>query len=283
MNFYVVDQNWFRTDDFVLRLDRADGIQYVITDTALLEMFKGQKWEYTSSRSLKAAADHPERIEVAEAPCDILKKEVHTRAPIPPNAVISKDLTTRFRLYLAEMKAQGTVGPRHDYIRRHISQAQMDLTHQQLDHPRNLAMLRNCHDSIKSDLGEEFVRAARKGELDQSALEQNVIVPAMRSAKDILAENGVTKDEMKNFLLYDSFLIRHGLAYLLLALRWVTQGGIDSLPDVKATNDLRDMEYVLIASYGVGILTTESKVDSLLADLRKCLAILASAEPTTGN
>ena len=283
MNFYVIDQNWFRSDDFAKRLEQPDGVQFVITDTALLEMFKGEKWEYTSSRSLKAAADHPERIEVSEAPCDLLRKEVHSRTPITPSAVISKDLTSRFRLYLSEMKTQGILGPRHDYIRKHITQAQIDLTHQQQDHPRNLAMLRRCHEAIKTDLGATFVSAARKGSLEQSALEQDVIVPAMRSAKDILTENGVPVSEAKDFLKYDSFLLRHGLTYLLLALRWVSQGGIESLPAEKATNDLRDMEYVLIASYGTGILTTEVKVSNLLADLRKCLDILATPTSAINN
>ncbi|MFC1460979.1 hypothetical protein ACFLQR_00540, partial [Verrucomicrobiota bacterium] len=179
--FYVIDQNYFRDPDIERRLQQDDGTMFAVTDTALIEMLKASHWEYISENSLRIIAQQPDRIQVSESPSDLLRQEVRTRTPVTQEDVISEDLTQRLRAYLREIASQGQAGTKHAHLANHITQAQIDLLHQQMDHPRNLQMLRNGYDAIKSDLGTDFTRAARKAQLDEDDLKQNIIVPAMRS------------------------------------------------------------------------------------------------------
>ena len=270
-DFFVIDQNYLRKEDLDQRLQQETEMGFVLTDTTLIEMLKSPSWEYISERSLKIIASQAKRIWVSNAVSDLLRLEIKSKRPISPDDIISPILTKRLRLYLQEFANQGQIGARHGYMANHITQAQMDLAHRQLNHSRNLNMLRNAYEAMKKYLGEEKIRAMKNNEFGDEKLSQIILSSALLAITDPLRENGFNEDEIEQFSRFDSFMLRQIIAFFLLCHHWIIMGGIECLNPEKATNDLMDINYILIASYGKGILSCEKKVNDLHMKLQQVL------------
>ena len=59
------------------------------------------------------------------------------------------------------------------------------------------------------------------------------------------------------------------------AFDWAKNGGLESYPAEKATNDILDQEYVAIASFFDKIKSRETRVNDADADLRQLLKMRA--------
>lgn len=83
---------------------------------------------------------------------------------------------------------------------------------------------------------------------------------ARNEARKQLVEYGATEQEAEEFVAGDSFVLRKTISIILLALSWVKRGGIDSLPEEKATNEFMDIDYALFGSYCDEVLTRDAGV-----------------------
>lgn len=61
----------------------------------------------------------------------------------------------------------------------------------------------------------------------------------------------------------DSFLFRYSLCMYVLALRWIADGGIESVPAKKLSNDPTDMIFAAYATFFDGLITSDSKLMEL--------------------
>ena len=61
----------------------------------------------------------------------------------------------------------------------------------------------------------------------------------------------------------NSLVFRYALAAYLLALRRISDGGIDSLPTTTLANDLVDVTHVAYATYFDGVLSAHGKLNEL--------------------
>jgi hypothetical protein len=60
--------------------------------------------------------------------------------------------------------------------------------------------------------------------------------------------------------LRDTFIFRFALAVHLLVLRWLSEGGIDTVSMDRLRNDVVDMSYVAYATFFDGILSRDRKL-----------------------
>ena len=65
----------------------------------------------------------------------------------------------------------------------------------------------------------------------------------------------------------NSLVFRYALAGYLLALRWISDGGINSVPTTTLTNDLADMAHVAYATYFDGVLSADGKLNELYEEV----------------
>jgi len=60
-------------------------------------------------------------------------------------------------------------------------------------------------------------------------------------------------------------------AFAAVALYWLAFGGLDQAVPAKATNDLHDVEYAILGSLSVGLLSNDKRLSTI------CRAMAASA------
>jgi hypothetical protein len=63
------------------------------------------------------------------------------------------------------------------------------------------------------------------------------------------------------------------LCYAALGLRWLKYQGIESARGDKVTNDMVDMDYVLLASFCIDLFTKEGKVKKMLENVKAIAAL----------
>ena len=114
----------------------------------------------------------------------------------------------------------------------------------------------------------------RKGTCTHDDLKESIAEPALILTASFLQGKGFCKEEIESFLMQDSFILRFQIAFTMLCSHWVSVGGVEFLSAEKATNELMDMDYVLIASYGGSILSNDSNVHRQLKDLKSICEIL---------
>ncbi|WKZ16295.1 MAG: hypothetical protein QY317_03110 [Candidatus Jettenia caeni] len=118
----------------------------------------------------------------------------------------------------------------------------------------------NMYKAISDDLGIHCCKGLRKGLINKELQYKYIIRNVIKSMKTNLSENGFTNKEIKTFIRKDSFLFRHKTILAWRSMDWLKERGLESLPEYKATNDLMDLDYIVIATYGKGILSNEEWV-----------------------
>ena len=73
-NSWVIDQGYFRNKDLIIKIKSSlDNEFFIVTEDALVEMFKGSKWEQISTNSLSIIKDFKEKILVTN-PIGLLRE-----------------------------------------------------------------------------------------------------------------------------------------------------------------------------------------------------------------
>lgn len=78
-------------------------------------------------------------------------------------------------------------------------------------------------------------------------------------------------DTVKN-----SYVFRNLVSAFLWSLRWIKDGGIDSLPEEKIRNDIVDMSYITYATYFDGLLSLDKKLNAIYTDTLNYLRLIDS-------
>lgn len=278
MSRYVIDQNYFRDPDLERRLVLAtEDDEFVITDYALIEMFKSPHWELISRRSLENIAAHPERVVVCHAPSDVLRSELSTGDPTAGwHSLVDSILTVRVRAYLRELATVGQNGPRHAMVTSMISSAQAGIASQQQDHTANLQLLQNGVRILQRAIRGPALRDLRAGRMPDHTQALLAINLATDSARTLLLEQEIVGQDADDFLGGDSFLLRSQISFCLLTIDWVKRNGIDSFRPNHATNELIDIDYALFGSYCDGVLTREPTVTRHHALLMTAVSLIQS-------
>lgn len=118
----------------------------------------------------------------------------------------------------------------------------------------------NMYKAISDDLGTHCCKGLRKDLINKELQYTYIIKNVIKSMKTELSGNGFTNKEMEVFVKKASFMFRNKALLGWRVMHWIKKCGLESLPDYKATNDLMDLDYVVIATYGKGILSKEKWV-----------------------
>jgi hypothetical protein len=171
------------------------------------------------------------------------------------------------------VKSNDALGSGVSQIAASIKQAQNNIRNEELDHDRNQESLKTRTDIIKSALGENNLKELKNGKISDEVRLGVINQVANDLIQTFLANQEHSRNRISVFLKQKPLMLRFYLLSVRHAFEWAKNGGLESFPAEKVTNDILDQEYVSIASFFNGIKSRETRVNDADADLRQLLKI----------
>lgn len=271
-SIYVLDQNYLRSNDLKALIVKEPKAKFVLPDVALLEMCKGDKWRETMQGSLKTIALVPGRVMQSMSVGEGLNFELNNMKSIE-GRLLPKELTKFVRSLMRDVADSNHSGPGVSRIFLGIKQAQDEIKNNELDHGKNQLSLKTRTSIIKSALGADRLKELKNETIpDESRL--GIIHSVSNDLiRTFLANEGHSQNRVRSFLKTKPLMLRFYLLSVRHAFEWAKNGGLESLPAERVTNDIFDQEYVAIASFFDGIKSRETRVNEADKDLRRLLSM----------
>lgn len=271
---FVLDQNKLRDEHLIESIVNTND-QIVIIDEALIEMSKSPTWDETMHSSLRYLAQHPSQVLVTKAPSLILQHEVTTQKPVSPSELVDQDVTQRFQVFLQEI-ARDPANATSSIIHRR-DQAIQGALQQQLNHEQNRRTLLGVADGWKADLEAEQTKAVKSEWSDfknKAATSFSLTVELLSDldgcvtvARGLMDGYGVQSTQAAALMVANlSFGARQVLMLHLYALKMLGTNVGAGMPAKKFTNELMDMDYIVMSTYFDDLHTTDRST-RLMCDL----------------
>jgi hypothetical protein len=267
--YLVVDQNCLR-DEIVLneRLIRAReyGELLVIPDTAFIEMTKNAKWELTIEKSLNILAKYPEGIVASYSPGQLLRMERDSGRPHCD--VVWHEATPEIQRWLYEIAKGERIFM--DSIKPLVSDAQEVFRGQKLNHAQNKIYVTAAVEFWQLLLPPTAIKQLRKQ--DRKLFCELLAAPYITEICRIgLGASGWETGSTRNLASSPSVSSHNFLCIAALGLRYLVDGGIEGKSAETVSNDVADLDYLLMATFCKDLLTKDRRLKELY--LNVCMAI----------
>jgi hypothetical protein len=83
----------------------------------------------------------------------------------------------------------------------------------------------------------------------------------------ILQERGIDKRKATSFIKRRPMVFRYILLNVCHCVRWIAEGGFESFPAEKVSNDVLDQQYVLTATCFQGVVSNDARVKHAYTDV----------------
>lgn len=265
--YIVVDQNVLRDEYEIDKLHQRcleENLSILLPDAAILEMLKGSEWEDTVWRSLVLLAKKPNYLIVGKCTGELMREEIKTGEPCTD--VVDHDVTKQFLRFLNEIRNGSS--PTLSLLRRTVPDAVASQKSQLLDHKQNKATVLNLVRTWQEELSSEEIKILRSKDKDASAYNhtfRGLLAGPVMVKTCATALSGAGYPELTANLLSITQSVSSHLFLCMagLALKWLGQGGLDSMPEEKVTNEVVDLEYIIFASLSKGIVSKERDVNEM--------------------
>jgi hypothetical protein len=260
--FYVIDQGFFRRSELVDLIQGDPTASFVITDTALVEMMKGDRWDYTLRRSLTPLIGAVDRVFGAISVSEGIRFELLNNRPVDRTVLIPDETTHLIREMIA---AAGGSADGAKFISQ-IATIRDELLREQV---RPNAQLQSVKDAAKAFLagaGQDFVSGLRRHSAPPDVRLGCVLEAGLQTLRLLLPG---AADE---FVSANPIVLRFTYAEIANVTRWYALGGLGTAKPVTAQNDSFDREYVVVGSYFDHTLAIDSDVKIADGELRALLS-----------
>lgn len=258
--------------EFIVRNPRAG---FVLPDTALVEMSKSDRWEYTFRRNLAPLHTIASRCFMSVSVQDARGLELaHGRSC--HSRLLPEDFTQLLRDII-----QGSQAPGGNGALARIQVLMPSLRQEFFEHDLNASTAKEelvaRVGEIRQRLPPEAIRACRdpqRGRLTRvvvaRSLGDTIYQEYMKGAGAPLAVAERIKAQQGMCLRW-CYMLAHN------ALHWAADGGIEPAKEKVVLNDTLDQDYVLIGSFFSGVISLEDSVNKALVDLLAMLRLPAVA------
>jgi hypothetical protein len=255
---YVIDQNYFRAPELRNYLSDSRQNIAILTDTAIFEMLKGSDPVLTASESLTILSDFPDQVCCTSGSGNLMRSELQQHKAIITPLDTNYTKTVRAFLHaIADYLRKGRVGEfpiAQAKLRNEIDTA----IKQRSDHSHNKKAIVNPLQVLRTNVTPELQKKIRKGELSDDVYKfvyQAGFISFQYAIKNSSISNNIAEQMYLNYC----FLSRYIIVYILSSLRWFELGGAEGLAPEKATNDMLDIDYLVMSSYFDGIFSRETE------------------------
>jgi hypothetical protein len=266
---YVLDQNYFRSDELTALIENDPKSKFVIPDVALLEMCKGDRWRETMAQSLSHLSVIPGRVFHSMSVGEGLNFELSTGKSVECH-LLPENFRSFLRGAILDLAGQGS-GRTIELLRSKILSAQNEIRDEELNHERNREGLLRRVRIVEDALAGEPIRNLRAGRICREDKLSYVRKIAFDLCLEVLVRHGFSKNKAVMFLKMQPLTLRFFYLSVRHAVEWASKGGIDSMPPDRITNDLLDQDYLLIGSFFNRLLSKEKRVQEADVDLRELL------------
>jgi hypothetical protein len=237
---------------------------------AIFEMLKGGDPIYSAKRSLAIISEFPNQVYCTAGTGDLMRHELKERRLI--TTPIDEDLTGRMRHLLPGVAA---------FLAGRSSQFPLDETHvvqeraaalqQRLDHAFHKKMLDGGIAVLREKLSPELQKEIRSGTLSKDVY-NFAFQTSFIAFRDAIADYKLPEEEVEQLFRKYCLTARQTIVYTLASMRWFEVGGPEAMSAEKVTNDLHDIDYVVLASYFDGIFSKEARVNTLYTRMKDFFA-----------
>lgn len=266
-NSWVIDQGYFRNIDLRNKIESSIKNEFfIVTEDALVEMFKSAKWEKISTNSLSIIKNFKEKILVTN-PIGLLREsELGTKKACHDFVDIKS--TELFRNLLDDYD-KGCVSEINKVFRENISRTQAYKSSKVLNHERNKDLYLSIVRQFQEQMGPTLRNDLRKNHVKIEDIYQLILEGVEECFRYPKGEfNRMNENELECFI--SSKPIHYFIYATLLyeAFYWQQKLGLSQMNSKKITNYILDTNYVIISIYSKGILSEDGFVNELFHHLK---------------
>lgn len=272
---YLVDQNMMRHPDLADVIYAEPGSEFILPDTAFVEMCKSDQWEATMRGSLAALKSVPDRVHGAIAVSYAMRRELSMHRPTGIDELLPADHTVLIRRIMAALASGGKALVE---VRVEIGRIRKRLLEEQVNPAAEKCSIKHMIDAFAADAGATLVAEVRRSGRDgvfNLALIQHVAEVTLLDM--LVGQHGRTVTQAIEFVASKPLLLRHHILRVREAARWIVDHGFDGVDPNRILNDRFDQEYVAVGTYFDGILTRDKRAREADRDLRMILDDAAGA------
>ena len=249
----VLDANFFRDtalEDYL----KSDCMNIVVfPDIACMEAYKGNAIK-NISKSIEIVSRYPEQVIVLKGTRDVVKI---TLEPDGYKKLEDDTQTKDFRIFC--LAVHRAVHGDRDIANQILEKAKVASVHfERLQ--KDAALVAKGIEEITKSFKPEHLKALKRKNMLSAEMIDKII-------KDILWVTGLLYQKHPDVhempqveQIINSYIFRFAISSYLLALWWVSEGGIGNVGLDKLRNDGLDMSYVAYATFYDGLLTNDIKM-----------------------
>ncbi len=222
-----------------------------------MECYKGNALS-NIQRSLAIVATYPEQVIVLKGTRDIV--QLQAQGPHTLDALIDVQQTAGFKFFVRHVQAAALGDKDLQSQLVHLAEAAKAHFRQRRDDAAGVALA--IRETARTFLPSQLAELRREGPLSQKTGEVVVKNVLLLTAKLFQAHPDVGSLPPADTL-RGTFVFRFALAVQLLVVRWLSEGGIESVSMDVLGNDIVDMAYAAYATLFDGILSRDRKLLSL--------------------
>ena len=272
MHTYVIDMNFLQDESLVARIKDQHNSRFIIPEVAFVEMCKHENCLLIIRLALQNFSEIRDRIEVSISVSEAMRREVKTFVGIREEQLVSVGFTDSVREMISdlakkEQELDETIKSRFGVVRDRLLSEDLNA----VEVKRNSKIYMNL---ARQGVAPQVNVALRKPDLSQARflclvqwMAETLFRLAVKSINKYVSEATVNRfvNEKPIYLRYYYLLVRHAL----LGLK--NGGDISAMKAENELNNYLDMDYVIIASYFDGVLSSDKKMLNADRDLRTIL------------
>lgn len=262
----VVDSNYLRTEDLRRYLASSPRHFAVLTDYAAMEAYKGNTLS-SIYRSMAVLAEYPKQVIVLKS--TQLACGVRPRFCRMSSLLVDKSQTKEFSQFCRHLdSARGGDVSLQNQLLALGKEADVQMARISADAPR----LQEGFDAVTKIFTKAELMTIRSGEPLTSDILKKVGSATLLLSANLFRDHPETRNIPSAAALRQTFIFRYALCAVILALRWISVGGIHKARPEKVRNDMVDVNFAAYATYFDGLLTHDRKLLDIYFESRVFLS-----------
>lgn len=264
---YVVDQSAMRQPEVRVRISSETDSQFLLLDTALIEMMQSEQWEETIRGSMAPLAQVMQRVVFLEPVSIGLRYELRSGKALQCPRRVNHRVDKRLRKFLRSVVASDTSAEAMA-ARAEVLRIRTKVEREEGDaEGEKLRVLKRTTDLLH-DRGADEVAKLRRKKLTLPELHAYLRAGALGAYDGFTREHRLSLAQAKPA---NTMTLRFFFLKIREAVRWHWLQGLENSEAQKRVHDRRDHEYVLAGSYFDGLLARDNAVRAAEVDLRRFL------------
>jgi len=270
--YYVIDVNYLRDSNLHSFLSNSQNKSFVLTETVIIETLKSKNWDYIYKRNFQIISNYADKIYVTLPIGNILSFERNNKNVC--ENLLSEESTFNVREILTQLKNGNT-----DYIENEMFQnielAQEYISKSILDHSKNKSNWLSVYKGFLESSGPTLRNDLRKNRLKDHQLYELTIqaVEEIFDGDRKFFGNDFNDEEINYFKNINSIHYKLFATMVFNGFLWQIKKGLENIKEEKVTNEKHDIENIIIAASGKGILSYESYVNNLYEHISNIIEI----------